>query len=314
MLRKFLNFIFVLFTIPVWILFGIIIGTHFDNLAGWIVAIIITIYLLAKSFDWFGSNNISSEEKYRRIQIRKKYKQNKKEEDREKHLAEHRLVEERNRKESLKRKSLKEKLNNEAAKKISEIIKGQNAFKLLIRDYFTTSPCNNCNDSHYRFLLSNSIGSGVRVQCVTCDHKKWVHIINEENSHLVLEVLKKIDRLSDSLDGFIKNIDIDYGINLKINGELQNITYDHEVITGQFKLLEFKVIDKSVSHKKKRRSIPKSVQREVWRRDEGKCTECGSKNNLEYDHIIPHSKGGADTARNLQLLCQTCNRTKSDKI
>lgn len=60
--------------------------------------------------------------------------------------------------------------------------------------------------------------------------------------------------------------------------------------------------------------IPKAVQREVWRRDEGQCVECGSKENLEYDHIIPHSRGGATTTRNLQLLCERCNRKKSDTI
>mgnify|MGYP006168211357 CR=1 FL=1 len=34
---------------------------------------------------------------------------------------------------------------------------------------------------------------------------------------------------------------------------------------------------------------------------------------LEYDHIVPFSKGGKTTFRNLQLLCRTHNRMKSDK-
>lgn len=38
------------------------------------------------------------------------------------------------------------------------------------------------------------------------------------------------------------------------------------------------------------------------------------KENLEFDHIIPHSKGGANTYRNIQLLCEPCNRSKSAKI
>lgn len=61
------------------------------------------------------------------------------------------------------------------------------------------------------------------------------------------------------------------------------------------------------------RLITKSVQHEVWRRDEGKCVMCGSRNKLEFDHIIPVAKGGSNTARNVQLLCESCNRSKAAK-
>jgi len=63
-----------------------------------------------------------------------------------------------------------------------------------------------------------------------------------------------------------------------------------------------------------RERIPDDVKNFVWRRDEGKCVRCGSRENLEFDHIIPVSKGGSNTARNIQLLCETCNRKKSNKI
>jgi hypothetical protein len=63
-----------------------------------------------------------------------------------------------------------------------------------------------------------------------------------------------------------------------------------------------------------RQPIPKDVQILVWNRDKGRCVECGSQGNLEFDHIIPISKGGSNTARNIQLLCERCNRTKSNKI
>jgi len=64
----------------------------------------------------------------------------------------------------------------------------------------------------------------------------------------------------------------------------------------------------------KRPNIPERVRIEVWRRDSGKCVKCGSREKLEYDHIIPISKGGSNTARNIELLCEKCNRSKSNKI
>lgn len=63
-----------------------------------------------------------------------------------------------------------------------------------------------------------------------------------------------------------------------------------------------------------RSPIPDDVKDSVWRRDGGKCVKCGSQEKIEYDHIIPVSKGGSNTARNIQILCEKCNREKSDKI
>lgn len=63
-----------------------------------------------------------------------------------------------------------------------------------------------------------------------------------------------------------------------------------------------------------RETIPSAVRREVWRRDEGRCVKCGSRERLEYDHIIPVSRGGSNTARNIEMLCESCNRSKSDSI
>jgi uncharacterized protein len=68
------------------------------------------------------------------------------------------------------------------------------------------------------------------------------------------------------------------------------------------------------NEKQARVAIPSEVRREVWRRDGGRCVKCGSRENLEYDHILPVSKGGGNTARNIELLCETCNRAKSNLI
>lgn len=77
------------------------------------------------------------------------------------------------------------------------------------------------------------------------------------------------------------------------------------------------VIDVSIkilNAKKRSRTITQAVKDRVWNRDGGKCVQCGSNENLEFDHIIPFSKGGANTYRNIQLLCEPCNRSKSAKI
>ncbi len=64
-----------------------------------------------------------------------------------------------------------------------------------------------------------------------------------------------------------------------------------------------------------RRIIPTAVKLEVWKRDGGKCVECGATTELHFDHIIPYSKGGTSiTAENVQLLCARHNLEKHDKI
>jgi hypothetical protein len=59
------------------------------------------------------------------------------------------------------------------------------------------------------------------------------------------------------------------------------------------------------------RRIPQDVKIAVSARDEGQCRQCGSTQNLHFDHIIPVSKGGANTVANIQLLCGPCNRAKA---
>lgn len=82
-----------------------------------------------------------------------------------------------------------------------------------------------------------------------------------------------------------------------------------------YKEVELELIEKGEIFKDaKRPSIPRDVSDTVYRRDGGRCVECGSAENLHFDHIIPFSKGGATNIENLQILCQKCNIQKSNKI
>lgn len=65
----------------------------------------------------------------------------------------------------------------------------------------------------------------------------------------------------------------------------------------------------------RRRLIPSSVKQEVWKRDGGRCVECGASDELHFDHIVPFSRGGTSlSAENVQLLCARHNLEKSAKI
>ncbi|MGY1703536.1 HNH endonuclease [Geodermatophilus sp. SYSU D00697] len=62
------------------------------------------------------------------------------------------------------------------------------------------------------------------------------------------------------------------------------------------------------------RHVTALMEREVYRRDGGKCVSCHATEYLEFDHKIPWSKGGATSVNNLQLLCRRCNAQKGNRI
>jgi hypothetical protein len=65
-----------------------------------------------------------------------------------------------------------------------------------------------------------------------------------------------------------------------------------------------------------KRSIPRWVKDEVWKRDGGCCAfvaengrRCGERLGLEFDHIVPWALGGpSNDPRNVRLLCRSHNR------
>jgi 5-methylcytosine-specific restriction endonuclease McrA len=62
-------------------------------------------------------------------------------------------------------------------------------------------------------------------------------------------------------------------------------------------------------------AILEHVKAAVFHRDKGTCRQCGYTGEyIEYDHIIPRSKGGQNTVDNIQLLCRKCNLRKGDRL
>lgn len=67
----------------------------------------------------------------------------------------------------------------------------------------------------------------------------------------------------------------------------------------------------SVGRVKRRRRVWSEEERKfILERDGWACVACGSQAELEIDHIVPFSRGGACSIDNAQVLCGPCNRSK----
>jgi hypothetical protein len=63
------------------------------------------------------------------------------------------------------------------------------------------------------------------------------------------------------------------------------------------------------------RQIPTWVKQYVFKRDKGRCVECGAEDKLHFDHDLPFSKGGASAnPSNVKLLCARHNLSKGARI
>jgi 5-methylcytosine-specific restriction endonuclease McrA len=69
------------------------------------------------------------------------------------------------------------------------------------------------------------------------------------------------------------------------------------------------------------RYIPAATRDAVFTRDKGRCTYVGSSGerceatrNLEFDHIVPVARGGANVIGNLRLLCERHNKLEAERI
>lgn len=179
-----------------------------------------------------------------------------------------------------------------------------------------THRCNKCFSGYMRIWNLNS--TLIELRCVNCK-KKFTYLdesIPSVNfSSLVEELNLLFDRYEKQKSNeFLRRIDFKFDFeDQKSNSpNTYPVTLypSLEPMKGQTKV---KSILPEENDARSRR-IPQEVKDRVWNRDGGKCVECGSNQNLEFDHIIPFSKGGANTYRNLQLLCESCNRSKSASI
>lgn len=170
------------------------------------------------------------------------------------------------------------------------------------------SYCKNCEDRDYTvWELSEK---RLVYRCNFCKKKS---ILNHEVVTYIYSNFNYYRKLYDYCRATQKKINISWKRFHFDTTKFNVNTPLHRGIT--FKGLGTKQFEEpKVKDGKRSRRISQDVKDKVWNRDGGKCVECGSNEKLEFDHIIPHSKGGANTYRNIQLLCEPCNRSKSAKI
>jgi predicted Zn finger-like uncharacterized protein len=112
-----------------------------------------------------------------------------------------------------------------------------------------------------------------------------------------------------------------YSEYVKVNATIQKASGYYKVkdpeVASEILLFLLKKVNMHVVEQSditKSRHIPQDVKINVWQRDGGRCVYCGAEDYLEFDHIIPFSKGGSSTEQNIQLLCRRCNSQKGAEL
>lgn len=99
--------------------------------------------------------------------------------------------------------------------------------------------------------------------------------------------------------------------------ELDKLVLDDDV-TSKSGIIEYLLSDRSRADEKylSLRAFTKSQKLQMYKKQEGVCPECNKHyeiGEMEADHIIPWHDGGKTELDNGQMLCKSCNRSKSGK-
>ena len=172
---------------------------------------------------------------------------------------------------------------------LQQIEEQAEAVQNFIKQSFLVQPCPRCHEFTMRLIEFSPNVRSVHYQCTHCS-KKMRAAAGTPNAPQILTLRNGLADIVNQYNGITRASPI--------------------TVT-----LEFETPPAPLPYEQTSRApIPEAVRSEVWRRDGGRCVKCGSKENLQFDHIIPVARGGATSAQNLQLLCQQCNRVKGARI
>lgn len=189
---------------------------------------------------------------------------------------------------SFKARSLRKKIRSKVLSLRKELIRVGDALSKCIERNFIVEPCSRCLESQMLYEDLSPNARSVQYACASCGKKRRAAAGNKQAEE-ALDLKTQFDATISELGLLCGN---DVSVTVPFSTAESPLPYEQTT----------------------REPIREAVRSEVWRRDGGQCVKCGSKQNLQFDHIIPVSKGGATTVRNLQLLCGACNGAKGSKI
>lgn len=103
----------------------------------------------------------------------------------------------------------------------------------------------------------------------------------------------------------------------KLQEEIEELRADYDVKNSKG-IYDYVLSDHSKKAEKylNIRDFSKRDREIIYARQNGICPICNEHfdiKDMDADHITPWSKGGKTVVENCQMLCKSCNRTKSDK-
>jgi len=180
-------------------------------------------------------------------------------------------------------------------------------------------PCKKCNSIHFQLWEVNS--QITQIRCLDCKKIKnlGLDLVLKNKDDEEVSFLDLLIPYTSLVNLTMKEGNSPLGVYLKNHliwdfGSLRNGTPIIRGITFFTNSNYEPLFVEETNSSESTRRISQQVMDKVWNRDNGRCISCGSNQKLEFDHIIPFSKGGSNTYRNILLLCESCNRQKSSKI
>ncbi len=172
----------------------------------------------------------------------------------------------------------------------------------ILETSFLVQPCFRCHELQMRLLEVSPNGRSIHYDCRHC--RKSMHAAAATpDAHFAISVWNELNELAN------------HSFKEKFGAKDGELLFHLWRCKRLAEILAFVVPVAPLPYEQTSRTpISEAIRSEVWRRDGGRCVQCESKQNLQFDHIIPHSRGGATSVANLQLLCQSCNLAKRNRI